>query len=234
MAAERSAIRSVGPSARDEDYERERRIDRRDFRPEVDFTGNRVYWIPIVAGFLTALSTLALLSLLGLATGLTSINAGQAATQGTPVSEASMNSLLWTGVSGIIAFMLGGFVTGRTSATFDRNWGTLNGMMVFMLMLPFTLWLATVGMGAMAGGLGAFAGGLASGFGPNAPASAANQVAPNLTPTQVTVAVEAVRNAAWAALLGGILALLASGLGGYLGTRRPATISYTTTTTPPA
>jgi len=216
---------------------REQVWEERTYRPEVDFRGNRVYWAPIVVGFLTALTTMALLSLLGLATGLTTINAGQSATQGIPVNEAGTNSLLWTGVSGIIAFMLGGFVTARTSATYDRGWGMLNGMMVFMLMLPFTLWLATVGMGAIAGGLGAFASGMATGFGPDAvraPANAANQAAASLTPSDIaaaaTRAAETARNAAWVALLGGILGLLASSLGGYLGTREPSAVSFRTTT----
>jgi len=138
-----------------------------------------------------------------------------------------MNSLLWAAFSGIVAFLLGGYVTGRTAATYDRNWGLLNGMIVFMLALPFSLWLATVGMGAIAGGLGAFAGGLAAGIGPDAMNSAANtagQVGPNVPPVDVgnmaTRAAETVRNGAWGALLAGILGLIAAGLGGFLGTRK--------------
>ena len=45
---------------------------------------DRVHWGPIVAGLLTALTTLLLLSLLGLAVGLTTVNAGTAAAQGAP------------------------------------------------------------------------------------------------------------------------------------------------------
>ena len=207
-----------------------------DYRPEVDFRGDRVYWGPIIAGFLTALTTMALLSLLGLATGLTAINAGQAATQGAPVNETGMNSVIWAAISGILAFLLGGFITGRTAATYDRGWGMLNGLMVFMLALPFTLWLATVGMGAISGGLGAFGGGIAAGYGPQA-GDAARQVAPNV-PSSIDVAgaatraAETLRNGAWGAPVGGILGLIAAGLGGFLGTRtgRVAYTAHATTT----
>jgi hypothetical protein len=234
MAAERSTIRPVETRPVETEYESEREYRDIHYRPEVDFRGDRVYWGPIIAGFLTALTTMALLSLLGLAIGFTSLNAGQAATQTTPVTESGMNSMIWAGIAGIIAFLLGGFVTGRTAATYDRGWGMLNGMLVFMLMLPFSLWFATVGLGAIAGGLGSFAGGLASGFGPQA-GDAARQVAPNV-PSNIDVAgaatraAEAVRNTAWGALLGGILGLVAAGLGGYLGTRT-GHVAYTTHTT---
>ena len=229
MAAERSAIRPV--ETRPETYEREGEVRDVYYRPEVDFRGDRVYWGPIIAGFLTALTTMALLNLLGLAVGATSINAGQSATQGTPVVQTGMNSLIWAAVSGIIAFLLGGFITGRTSGTYDRGWGMLNGMLSFMFAIPFTMWMATMGLGAIAGGLGSFAGSLTAAYGPQA-ADAARQVTPNVNvnvATAATVAAEGIRNGALGALLAGILGLIASGLGGFLGTRTTH-VAYTTHT----
>src|SRR5919202_6920783 len=70
---------------------------------------DRVRWGPVVAGLLTALTTLLLLSLLGLAVGLTSGNAGTAAAQGAPPPDAGRNSALWAGLAGILAFLLGGY-----------------------------------------------------------------------------------------------------------------------------
>jgi hypothetical protein len=229
MAAERSTIRPVEPRPVDATNELDRDMREVHYRPEIDFRGDRVYWGPIIAGFLTALTTMALLSLLGIALGLTSINAGQTATQGAPVFETGFYSMIWAGIAGIIAFLLGGFIAGRTAGTYDRGWGMLNGMMVFMLALPFTLWLATVGMGAIFGGLGSFAGGLAAGYGPQA-GDAARQVAPNVSidvPTAATRAAEGLRNGAWGALLGGLVGLIAAGLGGFMGTRS-GHVAYTT------
>jgi hypothetical protein len=215
MAVERTNVQPIEGRRAETFYERDARP-----RWEVDFRGDRVYWGPIIGGFLTALTTMALLSLLGLATGLTAVSAATQ-TQGATPDNAGLVSAIWAAVAAIIAFMAGGFVAARTAATYDRGWGFLNGMLVFMLALPFSLWMATVGMGAIAGGLGSFAGGLATAFGPQA-ADAAAQAAPT-APSQAELAraAEALRNGALGALLAGILGLLAAGLGGYLGTRSP-------------
>jgi hypothetical protein len=183
---------------------------------------DRVHWGPIVAGLLTALTTLLLLSLLGLAIGLTTVNAGTAAAQGGPPPDTGRFSAIWAGVSGILAFLLGGYVAGRTAAIFSRGWGALSGALVFMLAVPLILWLAGQGLGTVLGSLG----GLASGLGSNAgaaqgAAAQAQAAAQNVQPIDVARAAEGARNTAWGALLGSLLGLAASALGGALGTRHP-------------
>ena len=37
---------------------------------------------------------------------------------------------------------------------FNKGWGTLNGMLVFLVAVPFTLWLVGQDLGALAGWLG--------------------------------------------------------------------------------
>src|SRR3954449_13459712 len=49
---------------------------------EFNLMRDRVRWGPILAGFLTALTSLLVLNLLGLAVGFTTVNAGTAAAQG--------------------------------------------------------------------------------------------------------------------------------------------------------
>jgi len=193
---------------------------------------DRVHWGPIVAGLVTALTTLLLLSLLGLAVGLTTVNAGTAAAQGGPPADVGRNSALWAGVSGIVAFLLGGYVAGRTAAVFSRGWGALSGALVFMLAVPLILWLAGQGLGTVLGSLG----GLASGLG-NTPGAAqgaqgaaaqAQAAAQNVQPIDVARAAEGARNTAWGALLGSLLGLGASALGGAMGTRHPTATERTT------
>jgi hypothetical protein len=187
----------------------------------LNFMRDRVRWGPILAGLVTALTSLLLLSLLGLAFGLTMMNAGTAAAQGGPPAEAGRNAALWAAVSGLISFLLGGFVAGRTAAVFDRNWGALNGAMVFLVGVPVTLWLASQGLGAVLGSLGT----LATGLNVNpaqvqASADQARQAAGNVQPIDVAQAAERARNTAWNALLISLLGLAAGALGGALGTRR--------------
>src|ERR671935_93061 len=130
-------------------------------RPDgFDLKRDRVHWGPIVAGLLTALTALLLLSLLGLAIGLTTVNAGTAAAQGGPPAEAGRNSAIWAGISGILSFLLGGYVAARVAHMLDHKWSAFHGALVFMLALPIALWLAGQGLGALLGPVGNVASGL--------------------------------------------------------------------------
>jgi hypothetical protein len=193
-----------------------------------DLKQDRVHWGPIVAGLLTALTTLLLLSLIGLAVGLTTVNAGTAAAQGGPPADAGRNSAIWAAVSGIVAFLLGGYVAGRTAAVFSRGWGALNGALVFMLAVPLILWLAGQGLGTVLGSLGNLSGALANNPGATQAAQGAagqaQAAAQNVQPIDVARAAEGARNAAWGALAGLLVALGGSALGGWLGTRHPHVI----------
>ncbi len=76
---------------------------------------DQVRWGPIVAGLLTALTATLLLNLLGVALGLTSLNAASAARQNNVPQNAGQYAAIWAGVSGMLAFLLGGCVAGRTA-----------------------------------------------------------------------------------------------------------------------
>jgi hypothetical protein len=197
-----------------------------------DLRRDRVQWGAIIAGLLTALTALLLLSLLGLAIGLTTVNAGAAAAQGGPPADTGRNSAIFAAVSGIVAFLLGGYVAGRTAAIFSRGWGALNGALIFMLAVPLILWLAGQGLGAVLGSLGNLSGALASN--PDAAqaaqgaASQAQAAAQSMQPIDVAQAAERARNTAWGALGGSLVALAASAVGGYLGTRHPTATERTT------
>jgi hypothetical protein len=197
---------------------------------------DRVRLGPVVAGLLTALTALLLLGLLGLALGLTAVNAGEAAARGDAGAGTGTFGAVWGAMTGLVAFLLGGYVAGRAAAVFDRRWGALNGALVFMLGVPLTLWLAGQGLGFAAGALGDFAGALnvnaaqAQGAAQGAAAQAQGAAA-QVRPADVARVAEAARNAAWGTLLGAILALGASALGGWLGTRRELEVERPATTT---
>src|SRR5438034_612058 len=74
-----------------------------------------LHWGSIVAGLLTALTTMFLLSLLGGAIGLTQFSAATAAAQGGVPGEAGRNSAIWAGISGILSFLLRGYVAARVA-----------------------------------------------------------------------------------------------------------------------
>jgi len=195
---------------------------------------DRVRWSAIIAGLLTALTALLVLNLLGLAVGLTTVNAAQATAQGGAPSDLGRNAGIWAAISGLLAFLVGGYVAGRTAAVFDRNWGALNGAMVFLIGVPITLWLASQGIGAVLGSVGGLASSLAANpqiaqqaqQGAVQAAGQAQQVAGQAqqaaqqNPTAVGDAAAQIRNGAWLSLAGVLLGLAASAVGGALGTRR--------------
>jgi hypothetical protein len=186
---------------------------------------DRVRWGPIIAGLVTALTTLLALTILGLAIGLTAVDAERAAREGGVPLRSGIIPAIWGALSTLLAFFLGGLVAGRTAAVFDRKWGGLNGMLVFLLAVPLTLFLATAGIGGLIGTLGNYASGLnidpaqvqqqAQGA-----AQQAQGQAQQATPEQIGRAAENARNGAWSTLLGLGLGTLASWLGGMMGTRR--------------
>ena len=186
-----------------------------------NLTRDRVRWGPILAGLVTALTTMLFLSLLGLAFGLTVVNAGAAAAEGGAPQGTGTTSAIWAGLSALISFFLGGWVAGKSGAIFDRGWGALNGALVFLAAVPVTLLLASLGLGAVLGTLGSFAGALNAdpGTAQNA-AEQARQASQNVQPIDVARAAEQARNAAWGTLAGLLVGLGASTLGGMLGTRR--------------
>ncbi len=186
----------------------------------VPLADDRVRWGPIWAGLLTALTSLLLLSLLGAAIGLSTIDVGAAA-RGTLPADAGRNTAIWGALAGIIAFLIGGYVAGWVAAVFDRTWGAFNGAMVFFLAVPATLWLAGLGLGSLLGTLGSLTSGLS--VDPGTAQSAAQQAASQVSAADVARTAETVRTAAWGTLLGLSLALGASALGGALGTRREVT-----------
>jgi len=93
--------------------------------------------------------------------------------------------------------------------------------MVFLLGLPILLWLAGQGLGAVLGTFSNIAGGLgaSSAQAVNTAQGAAQQAgsAARANPTAVGDAASGLRNAAWATLLGSLLGLAASTLGGMVG-----------------
>jgi hypothetical protein len=217
-----------------------RRQDPRETEVEIPESYNlgrdRVRFGPVVAGLLTALTTLLLLGLLGLALGLTVVDAGDATARGDAGGGTGTFSAIWGALTGLLAFGLGGYVAGRTAAVFDRRWGALNGALVFMLGVPLTLWLAGQGLGFATGALGNFVGALNADPAQvqGAAQGAATQVqgaAQQIGPADVARVAEGARNAAWGTLLGAVLALGAGALGGWIGTRRELEVERPATTT---
>lgn len=107
---------------------------------------DRVRLPSVIAGLLTTLSTLAVLSVLGLAIGLSRYD-------GTGNDNAlGLSAGLWGAISALIAFFLGGLVAARSAATASgpRN-GIFNGAMMWMAAIVLIIMLVGGGIGSLLG-----------------------------------------------------------------------------------
>lgn len=112
---------------------------------------DRVRWPAVLAGLFMAVSVLALLSVLGLAIGLSSYDAYDSG------RTFAIGSGIWAIVSALIAFFVGGFVAAKTSALRGRETALWNGAVVWAVAIPLTAYLAASVAGTLARTTGAVA-----------------------------------------------------------------------------
>lgn len=180
---------------------------------------DRVRWGPILAGLVSALSTLVVLSLLGAAVGLTAATgdpAGGANAAANRNQNYALGAGIWAAISALISFFVGGLIAGRTAGIRGKGNGWINGALVWAVALPLLLWLASSGA---TGFLNAIGFDLNSFFG-QAQATVNNPATnPANNPGAVQQAAETTRNGLWGTLAALLLGLMAAGLGGLVGSR---------------
>jgi hypothetical protein len=192
---------------------------------------NRVQWGPVFAGVVVSLTTMLVLSILGVAIGASAVD------RTTDLSDWKTAAGLWGAATVLIAFFLGGLVAAKTAAVGGSGSGIINGLVSGAATLLFLIWLTTAGLTGLAGFLGTNIATLAAAAPPsvvnqatqNANASGATdqaqQAAQNPGQTIETTARNAAdetAKGAWGTFLAMLIALVAATLGGFVGhnTRR--------------
>ena len=151
---------------------------------------DRVGWGPIWAGLVATLPTFLILELLAYGLGL---------------GNASGGTNAWvTGILVLLAFLVGGWVAGKTSAVRGTSAGLMTGFLVWGLGMTLLVLLSLLGLGQVFGVAGQF---LAAG----------NRVNPGgvqVNPNQVA---QITRLAAWGGFLSLIVSAAAAMLGSWIG-----------------
>lgn len=181
---------------------------------------NRVQFGPIVAGILTAIATLLILTVLGLAVGSSALDPRDSGT------TIGTSAAIWGIVSALIAFFLGGWVAAKTAAVAGAGSGLINGLMVGAAIFAIVLWLTGSGVSAILGTLGSNIGDITTIVQEEAGSTAEVEqqadeaqadVEEQVAAIDPQAAFDTVQDGAWWTLLGLILPLAASGLGGLVG-----------------
>lgn len=181
---------------------------------------NRVQFGPIIAGVLTAITTLLILSVLGLAIGASALEPRDA---GESMGTAAA---IWGIVSAIIAFFLGGWVAAKTAAVAGAGSGLINGLMVGAAIIALVLWLTGSGVSAIIGTLGSNIGDIVNVVQDEGTTAQDAQQQADDAQAQVQEQVEqidpnqafnTVKDAAWGTLAGLVAPLVAAGAGGLVG-----------------
>jgi hypothetical protein len=126
--------------------------NRRDGLPPSDTSAYRrplfpaIRWGAVLAGVVVGFSVQLVLTLLGIATGLTATNLSEGETMG-------MGPLLWAGFSMLVAAFVGGYVAARMSGLKRRADGVLHGAVSWAVTTILFTALATSIGGALVGGV---------------------------------------------------------------------------------
>lgn len=168
---------------------------------------DRVRWGPILAGLLSALTTFALLSILGAAIGATTLQASGGPTNAN-ANHYGAAAGIWGAASALIAFFIGGYIAAKTAAVGGEGNGWINGAMVFLASLPLIVWLASQGAGNLFGALGTNLNDLR-----NLATTTYND------PAARQNALDNAKNGLWWSLVSLLAGLVAAGLGGLVGHR---------------
>jgi hypothetical protein len=105
---------------------------------------DRIRWSSILAGLFTVLAVLAVLTVFGLALGLSTFDANQPRNFG-------IGAGIYGVASALIAFGLGGYMSARTTAVAGRGNAVLNGVMVWVVAIPLIVNLLGSGIGSLLG-----------------------------------------------------------------------------------
>lgn len=109
---------------------------------------SQIRWTAVIAGLAVGLAVHLLLSLFGIAIGLTALEpeAGQ------PAGAVPMATGIWTGISMLIAAFIGGYVAARVSGLTRSTDGILHGFVAWATITVLFAYIATTAIGSIVGG----------------------------------------------------------------------------------
>jgi hypothetical protein len=165
----------------------------------------RVRWGAVWAGLLTALGTFLLLTTAAVAIGAVAVDSGASA------DDTGAASGIASAIIALLAFLVGGYVAGRSAGVIGRGYGALHGFLVWALGVVLILALAAFGLGSLFGASGDLF------------AQYQQMGSPQADVDQQSV-IDGIRNGSIGAFIGMLLPAVAATLGGLFGSREQVVI----------
>jgi hypothetical protein len=109
--------------------------------------GMKVSWGGVFAGVLVAMGVSMLLASLGVAIGVSAVDAGS-----TEARTIGIGAAVWGGLQLLIALFVGGMVATRVGAIIDRTTGFFEGVLVWVVSFMLMAYLAGNGIASVASG----------------------------------------------------------------------------------
>jgi X-X-X-Leu-X-X-Gly heptad repeat protein len=122
--------------------------------------GMRVSWGGIWGGVLVALGLLMLLTALGLAVGVSTVEPGQ-----TQASSLGTGAGIWASIALLISLFVGGMAATRIGAITDRTTGFFEGALVWVVSVLLIAYAASAGISTLASGAFRLVGGATQALG---------------------------------------------------------------------
>ncbi len=111
----------------------------------------RISWGAILAGVVVALVIQLAFNALGLSVGATAVE--PLTNQGPSIPEFGVGLVVWMAASALISLFLGGYVAGRMAGTIDNHEGIIHGVIVWAVVVLFSVYLLTTTVGNILGGV---------------------------------------------------------------------------------
>lgn len=123
--------------------------------------GSRIAWGGVWSGLLVAVGVFLLLTVLGLAVGVSAADVDPG--QDGNARGLGIGAAVWSGLTLLVALFVGGMVATRTGMVYDRATGMIEGVLVWVLAIILLIYLASSGIGMLASGVFGTLGGVTRG-----------------------------------------------------------------------
>lgn len=123
--------------------------------------GSRIAWGGVWSGLLVAVGVFLLLSVLGLAIGVSAADVDPS--QDSNAKSLGIGAAVWSGLTLLISLFIGGMVATRTGMVYDRASGMIEGVLVWVLAIILLIYLASSGISMLTSGVFGALGGVTRG-----------------------------------------------------------------------